>query len=705
MALCQIMMVNSKTIATMKRLFVNFMLVAVAAMAFTACQNEIDGVNVTPEQNTITMTFVADAPESRTSVAIDGDVATYSWSVDETGKLIDRVVFLQTQDANNSVNYKYNTIETSSVSEGVATFVTEFSKVDGATVYNYAAIFPAQSISATSLSEVGVELAETQTLTEGNYDPNSDLMMSKLIEGIEAGNGHGGKLQFSRLAAIGRMNLKGINAGETINKVVITFEEEVVNGKVTLNFEDETATYAETGNNTITLNNGSIAALADGTPIFFTCFPGEYTGAYSVVVTTDKATYSTDANKSIAEDKALSFTAGNVTRFNLTVGNRKESDTKTYTKITNKKLADYSGTYLLVYEAGSVAFDGSLTTLDATNNHHTVEIDNGTITGAYSAYTFTIAKVENGYSIQSASGKYIGRSTTSNGLDSADSYSSNFLNTIDIENLVIKGKGGCMLKYNKSNDQKRFRYYGSGQETVALYRQNGTGSDEEIEEVQLLMPTGLKAEANANVVTVKWDAVENATNYDVTVVDGNTTNVKTNSATLTLDYEKVYTIEVVAKGGVGYTDSEAASVEVTTGKNDNTGGETTVSMNIYADKGTVDGNSISWTSGDVTVTNNQANGSSAIRKTDTNHYRVYKGSELIIGVANGTISKVVITCESGKNNNGPSYVEAMKTSFETAGYTVTVNELVVTVTGSAQQFTMNASAQTRLNKVEVTYTK
>lgn len=563
MALLMIIMENYKTIATMKKMFRNLMLVAVAAMAFVACQNDTDGVNVTPEQNTITMTFVADAPESRTSVAIDGKTATYSWSVDENGKLVDRVVFLQTQNANNSVNYKYNTIDTSSVSEGVATFVTEFEEVDDATIYNYAAIFPAQNVSASALTNVDVKLPETQALTEGNYDPSADLMMSKLIKGIEAGNGHGGKLQFSRLAAIGRMNLKGVNAGETIQKVVVTFVDEVVNGKVTLNFEDETATYAETGNNTITLKDGELTALTEGTHIFFTCFPGEYSGAYSVEVTTDKATYSTDANKSIAENNALSFTAGDVTCFNLTVGNRVKGDTKTYTKITNANLADYSGTYLLVYEAGSVAFDGSLTTLDATNNNRAVEINNGTITGPYSASTFTIAKVEGGYSIQSASGKYIGRSATSNGLSSADSYSVDYLNTI--ENLVIKGKGGNALQYNATSGQERFRYFKTTQKAIALYRQNGTGSDEEIREVQLATPTNLAAVVEGNVVTVTWTAVANATNYDVTVGD-KTTNVTTNSATLTLDYEKKYTIEVVAKGGVGYTDSEAASVEVTTGE-------------------------------------------------------------------------------------------------------------------------------------------
>ena len=560
-----IMMMNSKSIATMKNLFTRLMLVAVAAMGFVACQEGYEDVTITPEAKEIVMTFVAEAPDTRTSVAINGDVANYSWSVDENGNLTDRVVFLQTQDATTDVKSKYNDKDLSSVENGVATFVTKFDAVTAATTYNYAAIFPAQDYSGNALTSIGVKLPATQTLTENDYDPNADLMMSKLIKDIAVENNHGGNLQFTRLAAIGRMNLKGVDAGETINKVVITFENEVVNGNVTLDFEGATASYAENGSNTITLQNGSLTALADGTPIFFTCFPGEYSGAYSVEVTTDKATYSTDSDKSIAEDKALAFTAGNVTRFNLTVGNRVASESQIYTKLTKTNLADYSGTYLLVYEAGNAAFDGSLTTLDAVNNFTTVKIDNGTINGAYSDYTFTIAKVDGGYSIQSASGMYIGRSASSNGLNTKDTYADSYLNTID--NLVIKGSGGATLQYNAASDQNRFRYFASAnQKPIALYRQNGTGSDEEIQYVKLSTPENLKAVVDGNVVNLNWTEVENATNYDVIVADGDTTNVKTNSATLTLEYDTEYTINVVAKGGVGFTDSDAAEVSIKTGE-------------------------------------------------------------------------------------------------------------------------------------------
>ena len=147
------------------------------------------------------------------------------------------------------------------------------------------------------------------------------------------------------------------------------------------------------------------------------------------------------------------------------------ADSGDYMKVT-ENLDDYSGDYLIVYETGNVAFDGGLDELDGTSNTIEVTIDNNTIesNATTDAAKFTIAKVDGGYSIQSTSGYYIGRSATSNGLSTNETYSANYdLNTIT-DCKTIKGKGGNILKYNKAADQKRFRYYQSGQETIALYR-------------------------------------------------------------------------------------------------------------------------------------------------------------------------------------------------------------------------------------------
>ena len=105
----------------MKKFMKSLMLVAAAAMALTSCQNEeMDSIQ---ENETFTLSFTADAPEgTRTSIAIDGTSAKFAWSVDESGNLTDRIIFLQTQDANDEVNTKYSDTEKSSIAEDIATY-------------------------------------------------------------------------------------------------------------------------------------------------------------------------------------------------------------------------------------------------------------------------------------------------------------------------------------------------------------------------------------------------------------------------------------------------------------------------------------------------------------------------------------------------------------------------------------------------------
>lgn len=527
----------------MKKLMKSLMLFAAAAMALTSCDNE--GMNEGIESNdTYTMTFTAGAPESRTSVVIEGDKANFSWCEDDV------VGFIQSAVEVEKVNKKNS--ESITLESGVATFTTNFDAVVGASTYNYGAFYPGNNWkSNASFAEVKVELPAIQTLTDGSFDHEADLMMSETMWNV-AEDGHGGLLKFARLAAIGKMTLKGINAGETIESVKLTFADHVLAGDVTLNFDETTATYAIEGSNSVEVKNGSLVAEAEN-EIFFTCFPGEYTGAYTIEVTTTESIYIKEGNLS----GKLSFTAGDVTGFGATVAFVSSRTSKTFTKITATNLADYSGTYLLVYEEGNVAFDGSLATLDAPNNTQAVTIENDAITASVDI-AFTIAKVEGGYSIQSASGKFIGRSADSNGLNTADEYSENYLNTI--VDLVIKGKGGKELRYNAAGDQNRFRYLGNTMGPVALYRMEGTGSDEVlVKALESIVVSGAKTAftigdewAFGGTVTAKYN--DNSTEDVTAAATVNHSEVlldKAGEYTVTVTYEDkstTYTVTVSEAG-------------------------------------------------------------------------------------------------------------------------------------------------------------
>ncbi len=138
-----------------------------------------------------------------------------------------------------------------------------------------------------------------------------------------------------------------------------------------------------------------------------------------------------------------------------------------YVKAIN--LTDWTGNYLIVYEAGSVAFNGNLDAIDATGNYVNVEIANDAIaaTADTESASFDIQKIDDGYSVRAKSGLYIGRDATSNGMDK--STSTVYVNSID-ENGVISGSGGPKLQYYSASGSERFRYYKTTQKTVSLYR-------------------------------------------------------------------------------------------------------------------------------------------------------------------------------------------------------------------------------------------
>ena len=124
----------------------------------------------------------------------------------------------------------------------------------------------------------------------------------------------------------------------------------------------------------------------------------------------------------------------------------------------------------------------------------------------------------------------------------------------------------------------------------------------------------------------------------------------------------------------------------------------TVTMNICANKGTLNGKSISWTQEGFTVTNNQAKSTNAIRTSDSDHFRLYAKSELIFTSASKTFNKVVVTC------TGSSYATALQTSAKNAGLTATVNGSDVTISTSSPTTampTITMSAQSRIKKVVV----
>lgn len=208
----------------------------------------------------------------------------------------------------------------------------------------------------------------------------------------------------------------------------------------------------------------TITCAEDDAQIYFKRDNGEfekYTEPFEITATTVVTAYATAAGfiKSITVSTKCEYTDPN-------------AGTKYFVKVTSAP-SDWNGTYLIVYEAGKLALDGSRTTLDAVGNNKTVTISNSMIeaTDAMKAISFEIT---DGNKVRSASGYYIGQTSNANGLKSSKTtvYTNTFsINTDGSANLV---SGGAYLRYNASSDQKRFRYYKSStysaQKAIALYK-------------------------------------------------------------------------------------------------------------------------------------------------------------------------------------------------------------------------------------------
>ena len=148
-----------------------------------------------------------------------------------------------------------------------------------------------------------------------------------------------------------------------------------------------------------------------------------------------------------------------------------------FTKVTEDQ-TDWTGTYLIVYEAGSIAFNGAMADkLDAEGNGVGVTIADGKIaaTDANIAVSFVVEKIEGGYTIRSKSGLYFGSESDTNSLlsNATKTYFNNF--AIDADgNTTVTGEGGAILRYNAASNQNRFRFYKTSsytsQQPIALYK-------------------------------------------------------------------------------------------------------------------------------------------------------------------------------------------------------------------------------------------
>ena len=294
--LAQTILVNSKTIATMKNSFKSLMLVAVAAMGF-ACQEANE--DFAPERaNEVVMTISADVDETRTY--IDEENKIVKWSEGDQLKVIENSAVYRTSEA--------ATID----ADGKAQFAVSFPKKSGAVAYN--AVFPASAVveeAEVNANEVQVAVKSFQYPSEASFDPQADVLVAKQLE-FEAQPTEL-NMQFKRLVAMGKMTLTNFDENAEIVKVVFATEDQPLAGRNVVN--TTTGKVVEYGAETaITLNYDGIKSR----DIYFTCNPFALDAGEVFTVTVVCADNKAYVREVVIPDTgSLKFTEGNLSTFSV----------------------------------------------------------------------------------------------------------------------------------------------------------------------------------------------------------------------------------------------------------------------------------------------------------------------------------------------------------------------------------------------------
>lgn len=155
--------------------------------------------------------------------------------------------------------------------------------------------------------------------------------------------------------------------------------------------------------------------------------------------------------------------------YTIHVSSASTGETQKYVKVTSNP-ADWSGTYLIVYESGTNAYVYNGTD-SAAKNYVSATISNNEIeaSSTVNAVAVQIAKTGTGYSIKVPNGKYISggssNGTTFNASAVANTITMNSNGTVKINNNTTTS-----FQFNSASDQMRFRYFKSSQKSVCLYK-------------------------------------------------------------------------------------------------------------------------------------------------------------------------------------------------------------------------------------------
>lgn len=688
---------------TMKRIL--YTLVAFAFFA-TSCVNNNLGDAVLPE-NKVTISVEALVDDTRTYVEND----QIFWS--ESGEQLNIVYY---NDISTSSSRRQTATHADyTVADNRATFTADFSLTDGATTYTLGAFSPYKySYSTSSFSLV---VPQEQTPTENSYDKAADILVSK--EPVTV-SGTPDKVQFAfaRMVAIVNMTIKGIRAGEKIEKVVFSSPTKP-NGTVTFSVHTpgtlDNATWYNNYEDT-TINLGGRVATGED-EVWFTTVPTDLSGSsFTVTVTTESNIYTKTVDLT---GKTLNFERANIAKFTvkdlaiqekpkayklltdiaeLNAGDEVVICTKSSSSSSARLLsAAISGSSYLAYSSMfTINSDNTITELPEDGVVFTVE--NGTKSGTFA--------------LNSAHGylyRFYDSAAYSNKLTFSDTKSDDTSWTITLGDYnVVKIYNEASYYYvNNNTSSSRFQLSYSANSIYMWYVNGESSEGGETPEQPVVTPLAtpvVTATASGNTISVSWEAVDGAKDYTVTCGSHSLTVEFTGATFKELEYETTYAISVVANPSNSSLNSasEAGTASATTEKAPEQGGAEQVVTLTFPIEGAVSGNSVGTIyEGDITISSTGSWRTDSADGRDAIYIGRTTSNELRIEAASGkTITKVVLTAPVG-------YLVDLKCK-EYDGYSTTTFASVTTAEWSGEcksrlVYTAAGNSHSNIAGIEVHY--
>lgn len=439
------MVATSKDLQAMKKMMKNLMLVAAAAMGFTACQSGLDEITMRPtEPEKVTISIVAsEAEESRT--AINEDAQSFVWSEGDQIKVIENSTAADSDAAVIDEN-------------GLATFTASFTAAEG--TYTYNALYPYSAYVSINTDETTIRsnTPAIQNATATSFDPKADLLIAKPIEATQA-EATPLNMQFKRLVAIGKMTFKNLPADATIDAVTFTATGKVLAGRSSFNYTTGQVIeygYSSYGESSTTINYAE--AIAANNAVFFTCLPCEIVAEETFTVSAVCGDKTYTRTVTMPEGRSLLFTEGDLTTFSVDMADATVEESFKFEDGAYVIMASNNGVYYALSNVDSGASTKRLKSV-------TVVYDgSGSFITTDETLVWNIKAVEDGYTIQDTNNKYIGWTSGNSSFVGDTSYSCT-ITPVDggLYKIGLVTDSNRFLARNATAANEYFAFYGNTQ--------------------------------------------------------------------------------------------------------------------------------------------------------------------------------------------------------------------------------------------------